>query len=344
MSHKAAQIIFTGLLWVLAFAPSFSHAQSLLGDGAMGINPLVLRLNPSIPAPNQAVRAEITSTVVDLSRSKIIWMLNGARLDVPDNATSISFQAPTKVGATSRIAAVVSSDNGRTLTEEQSVQTGILDVVWEADAYTPPFYKGKALPTTGTPITIAAFADIRDASGRRISENELVFTWEQYASVMPELSGRGKHTAVFDGPEIHRDLNVLLSVAPPVEDRRALVRIALAPTTPQVILYEKHPTLGIRFEQALTRTFTLAGGEVTLSAQPFFFSTPRSNSESLAYQWSLNNVFVDNPSTDQSAIVLRAESGGGGAATVGVSTKHTSKLFQEAGGSVNIRFFGEPAL
>ena len=317
-----------------------ANAQiSLPGVTSAKIEQMVLKISPTSPGPGQTVTAEVTSTAVDLSRSSITWTLNEKPITTSGSATKISITAPPTVGAKTSITATARTNDGQTITREQTFSTAALDLLWEAESYTPPFYKGKKLPAAGSSITVTVLPDLYDKSGSKLPPNELVYTWKQGSLVVSGVSGRGRSTATFPGPEFYKSFDVIVEVSSTDQSVNALGRLTLEPVSPMTLLYESHPTLGIRFERTLTGTVELPGGEIVVSAQPFFFGSEMPSDDNIRYIWSLNGAEVQNPSDDGSTIVFRAE-GEGGRAEIGLSTEHLTKVFQQAQKSLSINFAG----
>lgn len=336
-----ALLVFPVLFFV--FTPTATAQITLPGEQVPGVEQLVLRVNPSSPGPGQTVTAEVTSTLIDLNNSIISWIVNGATFPTPQTSTKISLTAPSTMGAKLTIKVVVKADGGLSLSREQTIRTGALDLLWEADSYTPPFYKGKALPAAGSNITVNVLPDLRDDSGKKIPVSDLVFTWKQNSLVVQGVSGRGKNVATFPGPEFYTPFEVWVEVASLDQSIQALGALTLEPFMPNIIFYESHPTLGIRFEEAITDTLELGGGEVSIAAQPFYFAGTNANSPQLTYQWVLNGANVPNPNVNKNLIVLRADTEGG-AANVGLGVKHLSKIFQEASKNFMVNFTGTLSL
>ena len=327
----------------LLLNPLQTHAQLAPGMGVAGGETVVLRIDPSSPAPGQSVTAEITSTVIDLDRSTITWIVGGKKAPVPAGSKTLTFTAGTARNSATTVTVVVRTSDGQNITKQQEVRNGALDLLWEADSYTPPFYKGKGLPGAGGSITVTALPEMRDARGNRLSPNDLIFTWTQNSMVVPNASGRGRNTATFPGPEFYKEFDVIVEASTLDQSMNILNRLTLEPFSPQIIFYESHPTLGVRFEEALQNSVELAGGEIIVTAQPFYFSSSRTADNQLTYQWNLNGTDVQNPSQNPSTIVLRADKAGG-SAEVSLSATHTSKIFQQTHQGFSIDFTGDLSL
>lgn len=348
MSSTAIKSFFlctanVAMLLGLLLLPLQTQAQLMPGMGVAGGETVVLRIDPSSPAPGQSVTAEITSTVIDLDRSTITWIVGGKKAPIPAGSKTLTFTAGTAPNSATTVTVVVRTSDGQNITKQQEVRNGALDLLWEADSYTPPFYKGKGLPGAGSSITVTALPEMRDARGNRLNPNDMVFTWTQNSMVVPNASGRGRNTATFPGPEFYKEFDVIVEASTLDQSMNVLNRLTIAPFSPKIIFYESHPTLGVRFENAFSENADLAGGEITVTAQPLYFASASTRDRQLNYRWNLNGSEVQNPSVNQSTIVLRADTEGG-TAEVGLNVTHTSKSFQQGQRSFTINFTGDLSL
>lgn len=333
--------LFATLL-ALTFLISTPEAAAQAPLQIPGLETLVLEVSPEYPAPGQRITATISSTVINLDQSTISWTLNGSSAVPAQERKRLSFTAG-EVGSTATVRVTVRTNDGQLLTEQRTLRPAALDLLWQATSYTPPFYRGKGLPASGSDLTVTALPDIRTASGRRLSADELIFTWKQNGRILGAFSGRGKDTVTLPGPEIYKNFDIIVDAISLDQSVGASARLTLRPATPRVLFYESHPTLGVRFEEALGDTFEIPGGEVMVSAQPYFFETRSPSERAVQYRWNLNGSEVKNPSSDQSLIVLRP-TGAGGEARVSLSAKHLTSLFQKAQRAFTVSFTGDLTL
>ena len=104
---------------------------------------------------------------------------------------------------------------------------------------------------------------------------------------------------------------------------------------PQVVFYEKHPTEGIRFEKGLSE-LSLVQEEITLRAEPYFFSTEDLGNRNMNFQWLLNNEPI-YPTGLDTELTLRKE-GLSGKAELSFEIENLVKIFQIAKRRMFINF------
>ena len=310
-----------------------AHAQSL-GTEA---DPLRMLVSPEVPGPNTSVRMEVQGIGTFLGNATITWRQNGAvvKTGVGERVYSLTTGA---LGSVTRVSVTVNSATEGLLTREQTFIPSAINLVWEADTYTPPLYRGKALYTPGAQVTVTAFPQVV-ANGRTISANNLSFQWERNGNPAPQLSGQGRSTFTFTGNQ----LRTSESVGVDVYFGGALVgrgSITISAVTPRIVLYPRDPLRGILYDQALPSAISLTSREITLQAEPFFFSRSSLANGSLTYQWELNNRSTTGPDAGRGILTLRKTGEGTGSAVIGVELQNTdgTKILQAAEAAVRIIF------
>jgi hypothetical protein len=116
--------------------------------------------------------------------------------------------------------------------------------------------------------------------------------------------------------------------------------ITIPATTPSVILYSRDPLRGTLLDTALPRSFNLLANEITLDAQPYFFSNESLRAGKISFSWLLNNTETSGPDTARGLLTLRQTGQGSGSAMVQVNIQNTEadKLIQGAQQSLQFSF------
>ena len=102
-------------------------------------------------------------------------------------------------------------------------------------------------------------------------------------------------------------------------------------SNPNVLFYEKKPTLGLVFNEAVNGEFTLKNDEITLVAYPYFFSK-----EILGYEWRLNGSVVN--SVQGSPEVTFRNDNNNGVSRISLNLTNPSKFLQNAQRLVSLNF------
>lgn len=204
---------------------------------------------------------------------------------------------------------------------------GGVSLLWEADSYTPPLYKGKALYSAGGDVRFIAMPD--DHLG---TPGDLVYEWSVDGNVFGSDSGQGVQTFTIGGSDLNPTPFVAVRVRETSNgDVLAAAGMELQPTPPSVSLYENDPASGVQFQNTLQGELSLQDDEVILSAHPYFFSTTQK--KDVEYEWRLNGNTVGN------APMLTFRKGErAGRSNVSITVTHPDKLLQRATESFVISF------
>ncbi len=207
----------------------------------------------------------------------------------------------------------------------------------ESDTYTPPFYKGKALHSYNGSFKVIALPEFIDMSGKIIDPKELIYSWSKNGNVVADSSGYGKSTFISSQTSYLREgEDITVEVSAPRDNIVAQRNITIKPTVPKIIFYENSPLHGVVYEKSLSGSFGLKNEEISIIAEPFFFSIPSRNSSNLETTWKLNGSTVYN-SQNKTDITLR-KVGDTGASNLGITIQNKAKLLQGANNNVVIQY------
>lgn len=331
--HQRRNIILTSMLLLVFAASGIAHAQSQPP-------PLQYTVAPETPGPNQVVNIQVAGVGTFLGDSTITWQQNGKTVDSGIGHESYTFTTGA-IGTATTIHVVIVSPTQGTFTNDFFFAPSVVDLVWEADTSVPLFYAGKSLYSAGARLKVVAFPTI--AQGKSIaSVNSLSFQWSQGGTPVPDQSGIGKNTFTFNGDQIHNSetvsVDIYLSGA-----KVGHGEIVIPAQSPQVILYDSDPLRGELLDRALPSSFDLNTNEVTLQAEPYFFSNQSIKNGALTFSWTLNGSETSGPDSAKGLLTLRQAGQGTGSATVGVSVQDTNPttLIQAASEALQITFGGQ---
>ena len=110
--------------------------------------------------------------------------------------------------------------------------------------------------------------------------------------------------------------------------------LKIKPRSPKILFYESKPLEGIDFSHVLGATINLTTEEITIKAQPYFFSLGRIGQSS--FNWLLNNQKFTPPG-DRSLVTFRRKSETEGVSRINLTVAGDDSL-QKAVGSFLINF------
>lgn len=159
-----------------------------------------------------------------------------------------------------------------------------IDLVWQAETYTPASYEGRALPTTGSEVVVTGLA--YGADGR--VNNNYDWRWEKDGYQIHSASGLGKNVLRFrtGNPRTAHQIKVALHDS--AGKRLAETSTTILVSEPRVMFYQEE-AWGVDYSRALVGTLRLAQAETKILAEPFYFSRSAVANRGLGYDWRLNS-------------------------------------------------------
>lgn len=316
---KGLVMVFFVLLILCGFAQSTHAALSDLS--------IIAEVNPKTPAPNETVTITLISYSTDINSSFISWT-NGGKVVISGTGEKKYTFVMGGPGTTTSIGVSVRLGS-QSASESFTFTPQALDVIWEAsDAYTPPFYRGKALPLQEATYTVVALP----YSGNKVATTGYVFEWLHNGDVK-QSSGYGKNTLVFRNNFLNKVDSLRLAVRSSDGSFSVTKNVSLIPEkSTSILFYEKDPLLGILYNKAILSNFSLSKGEKTFIAEPYNFSGKKNTVE---YEWKLNGnevVTQDQPNE----LTVSNQGGVTGAAKIEISINNIASYFQNISKSISI--------
>lgn len=302
---------------------SFAYAQVNL-DTSDSV--LVLRVTPENPGAFTTVNAELKSFSIDLNRTTVVWSLNGVEKKRGTGEKLFRFETG-GFGAPVELRITVTTTDGRVFEKIRQFEPAQVELLWQANSYTPPFYKGKALfPYEGTGVAVA-LPFFTGGDGKRLPARDLIFTWKENDEVVADASGAGKNVFPLESTIPVRPITLSVVVESADQRFRAEKEVTVSPIAPQLLLYEDHPLYGILFGKTVSDTISL-GKELKLAAIPFFFGTSKRGGIFMKYDWSMNQKRLPNEIAD--TLVMRRINDEGGRALISANATLPDKSLQAA--------------
>lgn len=314
-------------------ATSFAYAQS----ERTGLErDLDLSLSPARPTPGQTVQLSIKTFAIDLLRSNVVWYANDREIARGPDVTEASVVAG-PLGSETRIFVTAEDEEGTVAIAEAVIRPTEIDLLWEADSYVPPFYAGRVMPGTNSPIRLQALTRFKTTDGKTLADSDIIYTWYRNTTIAAE--GRGKSTVILPGPQLF-DMETLRVVA--VSADRTLsgeASVTLSGRDPPIMLYENHPLFGILYHRSLEPGATTMEIEQKVSAVPYFARINSPSDAGLAYEWSVNGSRIEpNPREPQTLTI--AAGGYSGPVDIGLELTSMSDVLMRSTGAWQL-IFGE---
>ncbi|MBX4198836.1 hypothetical protein KW800_00980 [Candidatus Parcubacteria bacterium] len=204
-----------------------------------------------------------------------------------------------------------------------------VDILWQGETYTPPFYLGRALWGHQTRITLVAVV-----SGNT-NPNALIYKWTQGGTVLGNSSGAGRRTLSWNDSVLSLPTEVRVDVTlPDGQTDVGSASVSLIPTTSETLVVEDSPLYGLMLHRAIGESFDLGGQEVSFSALPFFSGVSSRTAPAETYRW------LASGSDDRSGnkVTYRIPDNSSGSSRVTVEARNKSALVQPLDKSFLVQF------
>ncbi len=310
------------LILVLALT-TVAHAQST----GLSDSDVVLTITPENPAPNETVTAQLQSYSADLDQLPIMWTYDNKTVSSGTGKTSVQVTAG-DIGTAKVLTAVIRTDTTTTIQKTVTISPGGLELLWEAaDAYTPPFYKGKALPGPEGMIRITAFPE-----NSKLAKSA-TYAWSRNDTPDQANSGYGKNSFIYRDSYLNQGETIAASM------RRGTASttdaITVFSTQPFTALYQRISGF-IDYANAITDSHSMSQDNEVFVAEPYYFSVPASLEKDLTFEWTLGGTPADAGDRANEVVISRGSSTG--QTDVSVSVKNENRILQFADKKFNLIF------
>jgi hypothetical protein len=212
-----------------------------------------------------------------------------------------------------------------------SVFAQSVDILWQGEGYTPPFYKGRTLWSNQSIITLVA---IPQGAGNPSSLN---YKWIKNGTVLGLVSGAGRSSLSFADTVFSKPQTIEVEILNAAEEELASNSVTILPTLPLALVYEDNPLYGVMFHREASSGYRLRGEEVTFTTFPLFFSAVDRGDPNVSYSWKTNTGVRE----DKNSVTYRIPEGASGASTVSVELSFTDLIRQTADRSFLVKFGDE---
>lgn len=310
--------------------PALVSAQQFLPE------PVQYVISPEVPGPNEQVTIEAQGVGLFLGDAQITWQQDGKTVKSGAGESSYTFTTGA-LGSVTRISISIQSKTTGSFKKEFVVRPSSVNLVWEADTVVPRLYQGKALYSGGSMLKVVAFPSVV-INGSRVAPQSLSYNWSRGGDIMPAQSGLGRNTLTFQGDQLQTAEEVVVDV---YFGTNLVARggVGIPAAEPQLRFYERDALRGILYDSALPEGILLTKKEITLFAQPYYFSSgglPR-------YSWMLGGNETTGPDSERGVLTLRQTGTGSGQADLAAEVQNDAvdQLVQAADRTLTIFFGGQ---
>jgi hypothetical protein len=315
------------LLFIALFIPGTAFAA---------LDLINIKTIPKTPGENQDVTISLEAYAVDLNSAKIIWYV-----DKDPRKEGIAEKKLTihtgELGQKTVVDITILTETGVKIDKQIIIVPAEIDLLWEAQTYTPPFYKGKALPSFKSLIRVTA---IPRWNKRESDPTKFTYKWT-YNRTQNISGGLGKNSVVI--PAGWPDSQVPIAVETSLSEAAwtGYSNTSIPTANPKLVFYEQAPLLGIQFDHALSSAQkNVLGNEFAVHAVPYFFSTDNYFNNELVYTWKINNNNIA-VGMDPMNLTIPKQGKGAESYNIGLRIQSPKRILQEGNAQTGISFSAE---
>lgn len=313
--YTSAALFITFFVCLMQATPVFAQAQLAINTASS------IESAPSLPGPFTDVVLTLNAYTFDPSRTTLTWYVNGILKEKGIGLRKILVKMG-PAGTVTTVQVVAEPTDSAKAIITKTFRPAYTAIMWEAQTYTPPFYKGKALASRGSTVTYIAMPFFVDDNGKLIDPSTLVYNWKNGYANNVDASGYGKQTYTIANDLRNGEVSVEVSTLD--KQLRAKASLVVPRIQPFIGVYALNPLLGIKYENAISNNYTLSTQESTVVVEPYFFSVPSRESGNLLYDWTIGTA---RPSA-KSSLVLRSTGTGAGTARITLLLRHARDILQ----------------
>lgn len=301
-------------------------ASAQVIDTTISDQPVRITVSPETPGANTQVVIRVEAA--DIGTAVVSWKLNGEEVLSGYGKGGFTFTTGAQ-GETTTVALSIAYPGKPLISRTFTFTPSELSLVWEANTYVPPFYKGRSHYSRGAFLRVVAFPEVRGVDGALVPDSNLVFAWRRDGEFVAEASGRGKSAFAFFGNQVNEGEALSVTVSDLSGTPRASSEIFIPAEEPRIIFYERDGFGRIVYERALYDGSSFPGNEATLVAEPYFFSAGTRSDPHLSFAWTLNGDTV-TASGAQGLITVRTQSEGTAEFGLEIQNTRTYQILQGA--------------
>lgn len=312
------------LLFLLS-SPLTVAAQLGAASDYFGAN-LSFEIQPRHPQPGEPVTLSLNDYSGGYYGAQLEWYQDNSLIPNSTNQRTITITAPA-AGEKSTIALTLKKSDGGSETLKTVLAPLYTDIIVEPQTHVPSFYRGRALPSAGSMVSLTALI----GDGTMMSTN-LIYTWRVNGEVLEGGPLRGGNKVSFKTPQ-DREIIIALDVTTPAGESLTSRSIFIPSVRPELHFYEVNTLYGIE-SKTLAQPFSMIGNTMTVQAEPYYLDSSTFNFPSIS-DWKINGGRITNGSNNPYELTLE-KTGYTGKATIEFHVRNTASLLQGAQGEFKL--------
>lgn len=300
---KRLVIACVGLLFLTPFTLGAQTPQDIFEPA------VELSMSPETPGRNTDVTVSIFTNAFNTNSAFIVWILNGEFISEGVGDKTFTFNTGELQEEIVVQAIIQTEDLQNPITKTITFTPAEVDIIWEAQGYTPPFYKGKSHPVFQSRIIFTALPSIVQ-NGGIIPPEDLVYTWSKGDTVFFDQSGFGRNVMIYTPDFLSRPFTLKVEARTQDGAVSAVKAVGINPSAPELVFYEEKPLEGVLLENGFTNgsNISMTGEEIWIKAVPYFTDINAYQNDNQVFKWTMNNTDISD-SNFGDKIILRRPAG-----------------------------------
>ncbi len=315
-------------------ASDLSQISALSYNASVNESDIDVIINPEYPRAFQDVYIRLDSNSIDLNRYMIQWTTDTFEQKSGIGMRDITIQAGNN-GTRKRITVIISGSGAR-IVKNITITPQDTALLWEAvDSYVPPFYYGKKFASQESIIKITGIPNFKLNNSNQLAD--AVYVWTRNDNTVLNAGGYGKNTLTIQHNKLRSSEKITANISDVANNNTGQQTITIPITNPEINWYYRD-SYNYRQPISINEGLRIGQGDVTIIAEPFFFSLARLND--LDFTWKMNNetLYLDPDSPKQELIVRNPNKSG--QVTFSVNLENPRTFLQTAEKSTTLFFQG----
>lgn len=284
-----------------------------------------LIITPTSPAPGEIMTARAVLINGDPQQAIFQWFVNGTAATTVSGKGRDSYSFSFGKDARLTIDVAVTAHDGKRASATRAITREAPVIVWWADTFIPYWYKGKAIPSPESTVTVFAVP----GAGFGEPSSALRYSWTVGGESRPEVSGVGKNSFTLT---VSRAVNIAHQITVKISNSNQTISqesTAIIPTRQaETLVYRLSPAGWIDTSQPLSAFEGNAGDVHDFIAYPFFFKLTAI--PNLIYQWQINEQTIEGAFDRPNVLTLRTRQGEKSANNIRISIKEPEQNLRNA--------------
>lgn len=296
---------------------------------------ILVNVAPENPAPNENTTITLNSYASNLDSVLISWYVDGKNILSGIGKKIFSVKAP-NAGEEINVVVTISLPDG-SIDKSIIIRPAVMLLLWQAnDSYTPPFYRGKALPTPSSEIKVVAMPEIKDGTSMADPRN-MTYAWKKDYTNNTDGSGYGKNYFLYTNDYLDDSNSIEVKATTIDQKNTSQASIDIVTSEVKIVFYKNDSKMGTLWEKALLNGYKIMGPEI-VEAIPYFISPKDIRIPTLTFSWFINDTQIPVPSYRKNTMPLAVQPGTSGTSKLKLSIDSTTKIFASASKEINVNF------